>query len=181
MSWPDGLKAYDPKTGEDLWSCKGLTNLVYTSPLVTPEVVVAMSGYGGSAVAVVPGGKGDVTERRLWRHERAPQRIGSGVIVGDHIYMVNEPGGMMCIEWKTGKIVWDKRLSGQVWSSLLHAGDRLYVTASNGETFVIATGPEFEVLAKNPLKEMTRASIVPTDGELFIRTYEHLWCIGKAK
>jgi hypothetical protein len=65
-------------------------------------VVVAMSGYGGSAIAVAPGGTGDVTDLRLWRAPTAPQRIGSGVTIGEHVYMVNEPGRMMCIEWKMG-------------------------------------------------------------------------------
>lgn len=180
MSWPEEVRSYNPRSGEPLWSCKGLTKLVYTSPLVTPDVVVAMSGYGGSAVAVVPGGKGDVTDQRLWRAPSAPQRIGSGVIVGEHIYMVNEPGTMMCIEWKTGKLLWTERLTGTVWGSLVHAGERLYVTNDNGETLVVAAKPKFEVLARNALpKEVTRASIVPADGEWFIRTYENLWCIGK--
>jgi outer membrane protein assembly factor BamB len=181
MSWPEEVRAYNPKTGDVLWTCKGLTKLAYTSPLVTPEVVVAMSGFGGSAIAVPPGGSGDVTDKRLWRAEKNQQRIGSGVIIGEHVYMVNEPGQMMCIEWKTGKLLWQERLSEKpVWGSLVHAGERLYVTNTDGETFVVAAKPKFEVLARNPLpKETTRASIGVSDGELFIRTYEHLWCIGK--
>jgi outer membrane protein assembly factor BamB len=181
MSWPEELRAYDLKTGDELWTCKGLTKLAYTSPLVTQDVVVAMSGFGGAAIAVPPGGSGDVTDKRLWRAEKNQQRIGSGVIVGEHVFMVNEPGQMMCIEWKTGKVLWQERLSEKaVWGSLLQAGERLYVTNSEGETFVLAAKPKFEVLARNPLpKETTRASIVASDGELFIRTYDHLWCIGK--
>jgi outer membrane protein assembly factor BamB len=183
MTWPEEARAYNPKTGAVLWTCKGLTKLVYTSPLVTPDVVVAMSGFYGSAIAVPPGGNGDVTDKRLWRAEKNQQRIGSGVIVGDHIYMVNEPGMMMCIEWKTGKELWKERLSEKaVWGSLVYAGERLYVTDSDGETFVIAAKPKFEVLARNALpKETTRASIAVSDGDLFIRTYDHLWCIGKTK
>ena len=38
-----------------------MTNLVYSSPLVTADVVVAMAGFGGSYLAVKTGGKGDVT------------------------------------------------------------------------------------------------------------------------
>jgi len=29
--------------------------------------------------------------------------------------------------------------------------------------------------------EMTNASLVPSDGEFFLRTYKHLWCIGATK
>jgi hypothetical protein len=51
---------------------------------------------------------------------------------------------------------------------------------SDGETYVLAAKPKFEVLARNRLpKETTRASLAVSDGDLFIRTYDHLWCIGK--
>jgi outer membrane protein assembly factor BamB len=186
MSWPGAVKAYAPKTGELLWTCKGLEKdgapdrLVYTSPLVTPEVVVAMAGFGGPALAVKPGGKGDVTEsHRLWRLTRAPQRIGSGVIAGDYVYVVNEPGTAECVELRTGKTVWNERVGAGAWGSLVHAGDKLYVTNLDGETLVLAAGPKFEVVSRNPLGERTRASIAVSDGNILIRTYEHLWCVGK--
>jgi len=186
MSWPRGVKAYDPRSGELLWSCKGLEKdgakdgLVYTSPLAAADVIVAMGGYGGPALALKTGGKGDVTEsHRLWRTPRNPQRIGSGVIIGDHLYMVNEPGTAQCLELKTGKVLWTERVGAGVWGSLVHAGDRLYVTNLEGETLVLAANPVFEVLARNPLKERTLSSIAVSDGMLFIRTYQHLWCIGQ--
>lgn len=182
MSWPGVVRSYNPRTGAELWSCRGLSPLVYTSPLVTPEVVVAMSGYGGSWIGVRPGGSGDVTDtHRLWRVERAPQRIGSGVIVGEHLYMVNEPGTAQCIEPKTGNVLWTERLGGGTWGSLVHAAGRLYVTNLRGETAAFAASPKFEVLARSPLEEKTLASIAPSDGQLFIRTHQHLWCIGPSK
>ena len=44
----------------------------------------------------------------------------------------------------------------------------------------MAAGPKFELIARNPLKERVLASIAVSNGELFIRTYNHLWCIGKS-
>jgi hypothetical protein len=32
--------------------------------------------------------------------------------------------------------------------------------------------------ATNSLGEMTNASTVISGGEIFVRTFEHLWCIG---
>jgi outer membrane protein assembly factor BamB len=185
MSWPGVVKAHDPKTGDVLWSCKGLERdnqpdkLTYTSPVVSPDVVVAMAGFGGPAIGLKPGGKGDITDKqRLWRHPGAPQRIGSGNLIGDHVYIVNEPGTAQCIEWKTGKTLWTERLGGNVWGSLMLAEDRFYITTLDGETVVFAAKPKFEVLARNELKERTLSSIAVAEGNLFIRTYRHLWCIG---
>jgi outer membrane protein assembly factor BamB len=184
MSWGPAVKVYRPLTGELMWTCRGLgkdvDHLTYTSPLATPEVVVAMSGYGGAYLAVRMGGRGDVTgTRRLWRRPGAPQRIGSGVIVGDHVYVGNSgPGTFQCIELKTGKTLWTERLGDACWGSILHAGGRLYVTDVKGETFVVTAKPTFELLARNPLREETLASLAASHGEIFVRTYQHLWCIG---
>lgn len=180
LPWPNALKAFDPLTGRLLWTCKGLGPLIYTSPLATPEVVVVASGFMGPTLAVKPGGSGDVTAtRRLWREEKAPQRIGSGVLVGDYAYLLNENGTIQCVEWKTGKTRWMERVAGQTWGSLIHADGRLYVTNQRGETVVLSAKPTLEVLARNPLNERTQSSPAVSKGEIFIRTYEHLWCIGK--
>ena len=39
----------NPETGAELWTCRGLNPLVYTSPLYAEGVVVAMGGFMGSA------------------------------------------------------------------------------------------------------------------------------------
>ena len=185
MSWPGVVKAYNPDTGSLLWSSGGLerdggrgSKLVYTSPIVTPEAVVAMAGYGGPSIAVKTGGTGDVTAtHRLWRHPSAPQRIGTGVVVGNHLYVVDEPGTMRCVELTSGKLLWTERV-GQTWSSITHAGGKLYVPTMAGATVVVAAKPTFEELARNPLGERMLASLAVSDGELFVRTYKHLWCIA---
>lgn len=190
VSWPAVVKSYNPDTGSLLWSAKGLEKdgandrLTYTSALVSDKYVFAAAGYGGAAVGLKTGGTGDVTDsHRLWRVAKNPQRIGSGVIIGDYAYTVNEPS-VVCIDLKTGKPAWDKNIAGGAWGSIVHADGRLYLTSQKGETLVFAANPkEYEEIALNKLDgATTRASIVPSDGELYIRTYKHLWCIGaKAK
>jgi outer membrane protein assembly factor BamB len=182
LSVPEKVKAFDPKTGRELWSCSGLGKLVYTSPVHADGIVVAMSGFHGPALAVRTGGKGDVTNtHRLWQHtEKIPQRIGSPLIAGEHVYLVNENGEAQCFELKTGKELWkNQRVGGSnCWGSLEAAGGRLYVTNIEGDTLVLKAGPQFELIAKNNLGETVRASIAISDGELFIRSDQHLWCIG---
>lgn len=186
VSVSEKLQAFDPKTGKELWSCEGLGKLVYTSPVAGNGVAVAMAGYGGAALGVRLGGTGDVTKtHRLWHHAKAnPQRIGSPVVVGGHLYVLNEQGQPACYELKTGKEVWEvkERPAGGAWGSMVHAAGRLYVTTSNGDTLVFAASPKYELLARNRLAgETVRASIVPSQGELLIRTYKHLWCIAETK
>lgn len=186
MSGPGQVKGYDPATGEELWSSRGLEKeggkdrLTYSSPLVSEKYVFAAAGYNGAAIALKTGGHGDITvSHRLFRTPQNPQRIGSGVIIGDYVYVVNEPG-VACIELKTGKQRWDKPIPGGSWSSLVHADGKLYLTSQRAETFVFAANPnDYEEIAVNKLDgAIMRASIVPSDGEWFLRTYKHLWCIS---
>ena len=143
-----------------------------------------MGGFGGMALAVRTGGSGDVTAtQRLWHHPSSPQRIGSGVIHEGHIYIHNDPGTAMCLNLETGKEVWNERLtggsaSGQNWSSVLLADGKCYTITQGGDCFVFKASPTFELLATNPLGERSNSSLAASDGALFIRTHQSLWCIG---
>jgi outer membrane protein assembly factor BamB len=173
------LKGFDAKTGELAWWCDGLGPLSYTDPLVGNGLIVGMSGYGGAAIGVKLAGSGDVTAaNRLWRAEGNPQRIGSGIVIGDHIYMSNEPE-ISCIEMATGKVTWKQKFAGSnFWSPMTGTKDRLYITSTGGTTYVISPDPkEFKLLAKNELNERCNAAIAISNGQLFIRTWQNLYCV----
>ena len=186
-SLPTRVVGLDPKTGKLLWWCDGLKgrngNLVYTSPLIGKDIGVAMGGYTGPALAFKLGGEGDITQSgRLWHDEQKhPQRIGSGVIVGDHIFMANAgPGTFQCLELKTGKELWkDRGPGGNHWGAMVFADNRLYVTNQNGTTIVFApdaTG--FKVLAENSLGEKSNSTPAFSDGEIFLRTNNAVYCVA---
>jgi outer membrane protein assembly factor BamB len=181
MSLPEKLYALEPRSGVEIWSCGGLSNkLVYTTPLVAGDIVVAMCGYGGPAMAVRAGGQGDVTEtHRLWVHPRNSQRVGSGVVVDGYVYILNENGSAWCLDPATGEKKWDKpRVSSVSWSSMTHAAGRIYVNNTEGTTFVIEPNTaECKILAENKLDERTRATPAFANGRIYIRTYENLYCI----
>jgi outer membrane protein assembly factor BamB len=187
MTWPRRLAAYDPQSGDEIWTCSGLNPLVYTSPIFEEGVVVAMGGFGGMSIAARAGGRGDITgSRRIWHQAKTPQRIGSGVIKDGYIYVHNDPGTAECYELKTGERVWQERLSGPGssgtnWSSVMLAGDNCYTINQGGDCFVFKAAPKFELASVNSLGEASNSSIVPSNGELFIRTHEALWCIQEKK
>ncbi len=181
LSQPDHVRAYDPRDGAVLWSCPGLSDLVYTSPVVQGSVIVCMSGYHGPALAVnINGAASGETHEPVWRlGDRQPQRIGSGVLLEDALYMANEDGTFQCIDVTTGQDLWKARLTGsRVWGSLVLAGGRLYVTDQKGTTHVIAPNDEeLQVLSTNPLEEPSNSTPAIVGKEIFVRTMEHLYCI----
>lgn len=186
ISYPGRVAAFDSAAGNQLWTCDGLNNLVYNSPLMTPDnVVIAFGGYGGKGVAIKAGGSGDVTEKRLWHLPKVSQRIGSGVIHEGNHYILSDGGIAECRNLETGKLVNTERLkgpgpTGQNWSSLVLSADgKCYAANQGGDCFVFKASPTFELISTNSLGEKIIASIAVSDRQLFIRGHKHLWCIGQ--
>ena len=185
MPYPSHIIAFDPTSGKQIWTCDGLTPLIYNSPLFADGLVVVMCGYGGSAVAVRAGGSGNVTSTHTaWRQPKVSQRIGSGVLHEGHHYIVSDPGLAECRDLKTGALLFSERLkgagpTGQNWSSLVRSGDRLYAVNQGGDAFVFAAKPKFELLATNSMGEKVIGSVAVSDGALFIRGHRHLFCIKR--
>lgn len=177
------FKAFDPASGKELWRCVGLGNEVYAMPVVSPagDVVVGISGHNGPTLAVRTGGSGDVTSsHRLWRTEaKNPQRVGSGVIHDGHLYLADADGFAECIDLLSGKMIWKERLLGKLWGTMLLVDGKLYVSNLEGQTFILAASPTFKQLGQNDLGERMYAAPAAANGDLFLRTHQHLYCIRK--
>ena len=180
------VNGYDLETGDIVWSCDGLRgergDLAYTSPVVAGDICVAMGGFKGPAIGFRMAGGGNITDtQRLWREAKGtPQRIGSGIFVDGHIYVANAgPNTIECIDPATGKSTWAHRSQGGAhWGSLVYADGRLYTTDQNGTTTVFRPGSErFEQLAANHLGEPGNSTPAVANGEVFLRTFAHLYCI----
>ncbi len=175
LPFPYVIKGFDPATGGELWQTKGPGNFVYGSALFADGLAV----FGKSVLKLQPDGASE--QRRLERSGggRGPH---SGIFSGGYLYVADAIPS--CFEIATGKEIWKDQIKQRpgttsAWGSLVLAGDKLYCTDQAGTTLVLAAGPKYEVLAKNPLKEHCNASLAVSQGDIFIRTWKHLWRIGK--
>jgi outer membrane protein assembly factor BamB len=185
LSMPKRLIAYDPADGRILWYSEGMGHkggdLSYSSPIVAGDSVFVTAGFSGPAFSVSFGGKGDVTSsHRLWRSEKQPQSIGTGVVVDGYVFRPNAgPGTIQCIDPKTGDVRWQNRAAGDNhWASMVLAGGLIYATSQNGTTVVLRPDSQkYEEVAQNKLEEHTNATPAVVDGAMVIRTFENLVCI----
>ncbi|MFN0104094.1 MAG: PQQ-binding-like beta-propeller repeat protein [Bryobacteraceae bacterium] len=180
LSLPGRISSYDPASGKLFWTCRGLGDLVYPSPIYADGVIFAASGFSGPALAVKPGGEGDVTaSHRLWHRERGRQWIGSGVITGGRIITIDTGGIAEAMDLKTGKVEWTARMAGKegagaVWSSPVLNGGKLYVFSQTGELFIAdaATG---KVEHARSVDERSNSSVAISNGDIFLRTHAALY------
>ncbi|MGH9656915.1 MAG: PQQ-binding-like beta-propeller repeat protein, partial [Bryobacteraceae bacterium] len=100
---------------------------------------------------------------------------------GKYFYSLNDRGIAWCLDAKTGAEIYaGQRFHTAIYSSSpVLADGKIYITAEDGVTSVLRAGPKFAVLSANAMNEYTLSSIAVSEGQLFLRTEKHLWCIGK--
>ena len=87
---------------------------------------------------------------------------------------------MTCVVAATGKQVWQENLRARFYASPVCVNKRIYLVTRSGEMIVLEAGPEFKLLAKNPLPETSDSTPAIANGRMYIRTLNHLVCIGGA-
>lgn len=169
--------AYDPSTGEELWSVRydGFSNASRT--LFGHGLAYLNTGYGKPQLwAVRPDGQGDVTVSHVvWKHVRNVPAKPTPVLVDGLLFMVDDKGIASCLEAPTGELLWRERLGGKFSASPLHSENRIYVSDEDGTTHVFRAARSFEPLAKNELDAGCMASPAVVGSALLLRTKEALY------
>lgn len=173
--------SYEPETGRELWRFRypsGFSNV--PKPVFGQGLVYICSGYlKASLYAVRPDGMGDVTEtHRAWKLDRNVPLNPSPLLLGDELYLVDDKGAASCLDARTGKQHWLKRIGGNFSASPLFAENRIYLLDENGKAYVIEpTKEEYRELAVNELPGRTLSSIAAADESLFLRTDQAVYRI----
>ena len=71
-----------------------------------------------------------------------------------------------------------KRIGGAFSASPVAADGKIYLLNEEGETIVLLAGRDPKILARNELNERCLASPAISGGQIFIRSDQHLICIG---
>lgn len=184
----DYVIANDLATGEEIWRCGGFNPQnnyneflrFVASPAVGPNLIVAPSAKGRSIVAIRPGGKGDITDSEfiVWRQERGTPDVPSPIVTEGFTYLCRENGVAVCIENRTGEVVYEERTNGQLHrASPVLVGDKLLFLSKQGVGTVLEAGPVFKELGSNELGEPISASPVVVGKRLYLRSYKALYAI----
>jgi outer membrane protein assembly factor BamB len=182
----DCVTGHDLATGKELWRANGLNPennpawRIVASPLIEGDIVYAFTRQKPT-LAIRAGGRGDVTEsHRLWALERSSD-VPTPVTDGKYLYIVHDRGIVFCYDAKTGQEIYGgQRIKPAIYSaSPVLADGKIYATSEEGTTTVLKAGPTFEVLAENTVNDYTLASPAVSDGQIFIRSRNWLFAIGK--
>ena len=185
----DVVTGHDLDTGRERWRADGLNpenNGAYrivASPVVKDGVIYAPTRVK-PLLALRTGGEGDITEsHRIWSFDRGPD-VPSPVTDGKRFYVVTDNGVLYALDAKTGEVLLGPtRLpSGTYSASPVLAEGRLYVINEDGVASVVRLGDgDLEILASNDMGAYTLSSMAMSDGQIFLRTAEALYCISRRR
>ncbi len=181
----DVVTGHDFDTGEERWRSGGLNpenNRAYrivASPVVRDGIIYAPTRVK-PLLAIRAGGRGDITEsHRLWSFDRGPD-VPSPVTDGELFYMVNDNGVMHALDARTGEVRWgpERLAPGTYSASPVLAEGRIYIINEDGVASVVSVEDGFEILSTIDMGAYTLSSFAISDGRLFVRTADALYCIG---
>lgn len=182
-SGSEGVAAYDPATGKELWVVRHSGFSMSARPLTDGRFVYINTGFHGSSgtriLAVRTSGEGDMTGTNIaWSYRRGVPTMGSALLADGRIYMVSDGGVASCLLAESGKRLWRQRIGGQYSASPVLAGGRIYFFDREGRSVVLAAAESYRKLAENRLDGGFMASPAVAGDDLVLRTKSHLYRIS---
>jgi outer membrane protein assembly factor BamB len=171
--------AYDPLTGREIWRVRYAGFSATARPVLDGGLVFLNTGFSKAhLLAVRTDGRGDVTDSHVaWRRTKLVGSKPSPLLVDGLLYLLHDTGVLCCLEARSGREIWTRRLGGNFSASPVSAAGLAFFCNQEGETTVIRPGRRFEQVAVNVLDDGCLASPAVVEGALLLRTATHLYRI----
>ena len=201
-----GVRSYD-LDGTLLWELQGMTHLNVPSPFAKHGLLYVGAGYPASALrpvyAIRPGATGDISlwpegtfsgparfpgprtqskdDSIAWSYPLLGTYNTSALVYGDYYYTLLDRGFLLCHDARTGEQVYGRQRisSGTAFTASPWAyNGKVFLLSEDGDTYVVRAGPDYEMLGKNSLNEMSLATPAVAQGSVILRTQSALYRIA---
>ncbi|MCX6905201.1 MAG: PQQ-binding-like beta-propeller repeat protein [Verrucomicrobia bacterium] len=191
----DCLTGHDPASGKELWRWEtwnptriGHWRLV-PSAVAGDGIILASAPKGAPIYAIKAGGAGLLHDEAVaWKSD--PQRAVTADVPtplfydGDFFVLSDLRKSLSRLEPKPGRVKWSIQTPGSAKyeASPTGADGKVYLMNFKGDV-VVVDAAQGQVLRTIPMGEAgddaTRSSIAVAHGQLFIRTNQKVYCVGK--
>lgn len=198
----ESFRGYDPRTGQELWRLSSrpidvpptrsdpFTWATVATPVSADGLMFVSSVFLQAQVifAVREGAVGDISLASeetaswhvAWRAPRNGPYLTTPLAYRGFLYVISGGGILNIFETGTGERVHQMRVGGMAGTysaSPVAADGRLYIANEDGDVFVVTAAPEYELLATNSMGEVTLTTPAISEGQIFIRTRNHLFAM----
>ena len=183
ISCAQGVTSVNPADGKINWQARcDFTLKAIASPVVSGGLIFVSAGRRGSresAVVRPPKGSGDAAI--AYKLDRQTPYVPTPIAVGGYLFLLNDNGALTCVNSSTGVKFWREKLTGTYYPSPVCAGGRIYIINTRGRISTIRASATYKLLATSTLGEGVHATPAIANGCMYIRTFNHLICVGPKK
>ncbi len=189
------IGGYDPETGTAIWRMTGGGDIPIPTPIYADGLVFIANAHGASSplyairASIATGdislAKDATTNAYIaWSEPRNGAYLQTPLIYDGLIYSARDNGVVNCYEAKSGKRLYQERLgTGRTGfsASPVASDGKVFFTSEEGDVYVLKAGPQFQLLATNPMGEICMATPAISEGLLYFRTQGQIVAIGEKK
>jgi outer membrane protein assembly factor BamB len=170
------------KDGALLWRAERPEGkiVVVPTPILKDDLLFVSSGHGvGSTAFRVTFADGRFDAKRIYEGRQLENYFGGMILQGDHLYGCGNRGSLMCLELRTGKVVWDARGVGR--GMIVCADGHLVIRGDTGPVALVEATPDGYrekgriELASRP-RDLSFSHPVLAGGRLYLRDIDTLLC-----
>jgi len=187
------MGGYDFDSGKEIWRLGNGGDAPVPTPVFAHGLIYIHGSHGRyqPIFAIRPEAEGDITlpkdldslsnEYIVWSIKRGAAYMPTNLVYGDYLYNLRMNGNLTCFDALTGEEIYKERIpeARGITASGVASGGRIYYSTEQGDVFVVAAGPEFKILARNPLEDLIMATPAISEDMIYFRTVNHLVAVGK--
>ncbi|MCY1720898.1 PQQ-binding-like beta-propeller repeat protein [Prolixibacteraceae bacterium Z1-6] len=167
------VAGYDVETGEELWKVECMMGEVGPSVAYSDGVVFAANEYA-RLVAINPKDASIIWENDDYLPEAASPLAHNGLLI-----IATSYGVIVCYDAKTGEQYWEDDVGTTLYASPVVADGKLFMMDNDGVMRIYEFSKELKKISENELGETAGTTPAFSDGRIYIRGENNLYCIGK--
>lgn len=164
--------SYNPANGQEIWRLKCLSGEVGPSVAYADGMVFALNEYA-SLVAIKIGDKPEL----VWEDQEYLSDVPSPVATKDYLIVPTSYGIVACYDTKTGTKYWEHEFDNSIYASPLISEGKVYLPDKTGVVHIFKADKEFTLIASPGLGEKTTCTPAFSNGRIYLRGENHLYCI----
>jgi len=186
------IGGYDFDSGRELWKLSNGGDAPVPTPFFAHDLIYIHSSHGRyqPIFAIRPEARGDITldthmdslsnDFIVWSIKRGAAYMPTNLVYGDYLYNLRMNGNLTCFDALTGEEIYKERIpeARGITASGVASNGKLYYSTEQGDVFVVAAGPEFEILARNRMDELIMATPALSEDMIYFRTVGQLVAVG---
>ncbi len=182
VSGATGITSLDPWTGHLNWDSEPFPLRTVASPVLMNGKLYATCGQGGKGtllmgVAVSAQQDGGRVPTVYQRDKSIPY-VPCMTAYGDHLYLWNDNGVVMCLDPEKDQVVWQERLGGNFSGSPICIGGKLYGIAEDGRVAVLDASPTYKFYGFSEIGDPSHSTPSVANGRLYLRSFHKLACLA---